>query len=225
MTLPFPDRRQAGEALAAALREYEDRSDVLVLALPRGGIEVAAPVARRLHAPLDVYLVRKLGAPMQPELAVGAIAEAGPGNPPVRIVDWPLATRLGLSDAGMEHIIARQEEELERRDRLYRAGRPQPDLANKSIILADDGAATGSTMLAAVRALDQRIGAEDHKLIVALPVASRDALKLLEREADEVVCLHAPQDFEAVGKWYVDFTQVEDETVKAILEEFNPDRV
>lgn len=216
----FVDRAQAGRLLAEVLRPLRSKPKLLVLALPRGGVPVAAKVAEALNAPLDVYLVRKIGAPMQPELAMGAIAEAGPNRSSLRVIDWPLVTRLGLSDEDLERVIRIEEEEMARRHDLYRGNRPSPQLAGRTIILIDDGAATGSTMLSAVRALKSQASAkgEATKVIVALPVASREAVEILREEADELICLRTPPDFRAVGNWYLDFAQVSDQEVIDQLE-------
>ena len=212
---PFADRAQAGRLLAETLRIYRTRPNLLVLALPRGGVPVAARVAEALNAPMDVYLVRKLGAPMQPELAMGAIAEAGPNRSSLRVIDWSLVNRIGLSDDELEAVIRTEEREMARRHDLYRGDRPSPHLAGRTIILVDDGAATGSTMLSAIRALKSQASAkgEATKVIVALPVASREAAEILSAEADDFVCLNTPPDFRAVGNWYLDFRQVSDQEV------------
>ncbi len=217
----FADRAQAGRLLAETLRPLRSRPKLLVLALPRGGVPIAAKVAEALDAPLDVYLVRKLGAPMQPELAMGAIAEAGPNRPSMRVIDWSLVTRLGLSDEDLERVVRAEEHEMARRHDLYRGDRPSPHLAGRTIILIDDGAATGSTMLSAVRALKSQASAkgEATKVIVALPVASREAAEILRAEADDFVCLSTPADFRAVGNWYLDFSQVSDQEVIGQLEQ------
>jgi predicted phosphoribosyltransferase len=207
--MKFRDRRHAGAQLAQALREYADRDDVVVLALPRGGVPVAYEVARALHAPLDVFLVRKLGAPGQEELAVGAIASGG-----VRVLNAGIVRALHLDDARIEVIARREQRELERRERAYRAGRGQIALANRIAIVIDDGLATGATMRAAVLALRER---GPTRIVVAVPVGAVEACALLRREADAVVCLQAPEPFGGVGLWYDNFDQTSDDEVRALL--------
>ncbi len=206
----FADRAEAGRALAEALENYRDRADVIVLALPRGGVPVAYFIAEHLRVPLDVFLVRKLGFPGHEEFAIGAIASGG-----VRVLN-PAALQMGnVSQDDIDEIAAREELELARREEEYRGDRPHPRLAGKVIILVDDGLATGSTMRAAVSALRQQNPA---KIIVAVPVASADACELLSREADEVLCASIPEPFHAVGLWYDDFALTSDEDVKELLQ-------
>ena len=205
----FTDRHDAGRVLAQALSHYAGRSDVLVLALPRGGVPVAAEVARRLDAPLDVFLVRKLGVPGHEELAFGALAEGG-----VEVLHDDLVRSLGLSRAAMAQVAAREHLELDRHDRLYRGGRRPPTVEHRVVILIDDGLATGATMEAAVMALRERKPA---KLVVGVPVGSREACDRLGRLADEVVCPSKPEPFQAVGLWYDDFGQTTDAEVNALL--------
>jgi predicted phosphoribosyltransferase len=214
--LPFPDRRAAGQALARRLAEYRGRPDVIVLALPRGGVPVGFEVAEGLGAPLDVFLVRKLGVPGQEELAVGAIASGG-----VRILNNDVIAMMGLSDRQIEGVAQIQLRELARREREYRQGRPPADVSGKVVILIDDGLATGATMLAAVRAL-RRLGPA--RLVVAVPVAAKETCLFFTREADEVVCLETPEPFQAVGAWYDDFSQTTDEEVKDLLARRSPVR-
>lgn len=205
----FHDRRDAGRMLAHALTPYRDRNDVLVLALPRGGVPVAAEVARQLGAPLDVFLVRKLGVPGHEELAFGAIAEGG-----TEVLHDDLVRSLGLSRAAISQVAARERLQIDRHDRLYRGGRRPPSLEHRTVILIDDGLATGATMEAAVAAA--RTG-KPEKIVVAVPVGSRDACQRLARLADEVVCPKQPEPFQAVGLWYDDFGQTTDEEVIALI--------
>ncbi|MDN8611828.1 phosphoribosyltransferase [Variovorax ginsengisoli] len=206
--MEFKDRRDAGRALAKALEAWRGRPGVLVLALPRGGVPVAWEVARALGAPLDVLVVRKLGFPGQEEYAMGAIASGG-----VRVMGeadagWPVSAR------ELEAVVAREQAELVRREQRYRGGRPPLDLAGRVLILVDDGLATGATMSAAVQAA--RAG-YPKQVIVAVPVASTEAVQSLSALADEVVCLFTPEHFRAVGLWYQDFTQTSDEEVDRLL--------
>ena len=209
MPIPFMNRVAAGRELAGHLRQFARRPDVLVLGLPRGGVPVAAEVAYALGAQLDVFVVRKLGAPGREELAIGAVAS---GN--VRVVNPDLLGPLGVSRTDLDRLAAREQRELERRERLYRGGRPFPALANRTVILVDDGVATGATMLAAVRALRQL---KPVGLVVAAPVMSTSAYWTLAQEADACVTLATPEPFDAVGAWYEDFRQTTDEEVLALL--------
>lgn len=202
------DRASAGSALAAALIRYSNRDDVLVLGLPRGGVPVAAEIAAALRAPLDVMLVRKLGAPAQPELAIGAIASGG------AIVVNEQFVSAAASAAELQAEILRQRAELNRRESLYRNGRLPLAVAGRTVILVDDGAATGATMLAAIRAARKQ---EARRIVVALPVASMDALRALRDEADDVTCLLTPPVFRSVGEWYEHFDQTADAEVSALL--------
>jgi predicted phosphoribosyltransferase len=205
----FRDRRDAGRQLAVALLEYADRPTVLVLGLPRGGVVVAVEVANALRAPLDVWVVRKLGVPGHPELAMGAIAGAG-----VEVRHEDLIAELGLSRAAVDAVAARERVELERRERMYRGDRPAPVLHERDVILVDDGLATGATMEAAVEAAAQL---EPRSVVVAVPVGASDAVARLRRLATRVVCLAAPAAFHAVGEWYADFSQTTDDEVTAAL--------
>jgi predicted phosphoribosyltransferase len=205
----FKDRFEAGRRLAAALEHYGGRPNLLVLALPRGGVPVGYEVARALPAPLDVMLVRKLGVPGHEELAMGAIASGG-----VRVISDDVVAALGIPDRAIATIAAQEEHELERRNQLYRGDRPPPDVRGKTVILVDDGLATGSTMRAAVAALKAQ-GPE--RLVVAVPVAAPETCEALSREVDEVVCARAPERFFAVGNWYVDFSQISDAEVRGLL--------
>lgn len=207
-SLPFRDRPAAGRALGAALRDRHDSSAV-VLGLPRGGVPVAAEVAAALQAPLDVYVVRKLGAPDQPELAMGAIAGGG-----VRVLNEGLVHRLGVSGDAVEQVAAAELVELLRREHEYRGDQPPPELAGCTVLLVDDGLATGATMRAAVEAVR---AARPERVVVAVPVGSPDACALVGAVADEVVCLHSPESFGTVGAHYADFTQTTDEQVRRLL--------
>jgi len=205
----FADRREAGRLLAAALHGYARRRDVIVLGLPRGGVPVAAEVARELRAPLDVLVVRKLGAPGQEELAVGAIGEGG-----VRVVNDQLVRSLGLSRADIDRISAREEKELLRRIVAFRGDREALGVEDKVVILVDDGIATGATMRAGLGAL-KAMGAA--KVVAAAPVGAADAIDGLQADADEVVVLQIPDWFNAVGQWYEEFGQTTEEEVRRIL--------
>ena len=207
MTLPFSNRIEAGRLLAKELSHYRGRRDVLVLGLPRGGVPVAWEVARALNAPMDVLIVRKLGAPGYEELALGAVATGG-----VRVLS-PMSRNAQLS-AAIEAATERELHELKRREHAYRRGRSALDVEGLTVIVVDDGLATGSTMLAAVRSLRLR---EAKRIIVAVPVAPGDACDEVATEADEVICLASPEPFEAVGVWYEDFAQVSDEEVQRLL--------
>jgi putative phosphoribosyl transferase len=208
--LPFRDRVQAGQLLSRKLNHYADRADVIVLALPRGGVPVAREVARLLHAPLDVFLVRKLGTPGQEELAMGAIASGG-----VRVLNDEVVDTLRVPPEVIDFVTAKEQRELVRREHLYREGRPAPDVAGRTVILVDDGLATGSTMRAAVAALRQ---AKPKRIVVAVPVAAASTGRDLRGEAEEVVCLHMPEPFYSVGFWYEDFSQTSDEDIREMLE-------
>src|SRR3981081_1092589 len=206
----FRDRREAGRQLAQHLAAYANRPDVLVLALPRGGVPVAYEVARALHAPLDVFLVRKLGVPGYEELAFGAIATGG-----TRVLNKDLIEQLELPPARIQAIHAKERRELERRERAYRGDRPPPELAGRTVILVDDGLATGSTMLAAAQAVRED---DPDKLVVAVPVADPEVCGALEAVADEVVCAATPRPLQAVGAWYEDFSQTSGDEVRELLD-------
>ena len=209
MTRRYRNRTDAGRRLAAQLEKYADRPDVLVLALPRGGVPVAFEVAEALHAPLDVFVVRKLGLPAHPELAIGAIASGG-----VRIVDQSALRRFGVTDEQLAAVAAGEERELERREQQYRDARPFPDVEGRTVILIDDGLATGATMAAAATAL--RAG-QPARLVVAVPVAAAETCQAFRGLVDEVVCGATPEPFHAVGLWYEDFSQTSDEEVSDLL--------
>lgn len=205
----FADRRQAGQELARRLGHLAGRGDLVVLGLPRGGVPVAHEVALALHAPLDVFLVRKLGVPGHEELAMGAVASGG-----VRVLDQNLLARLGIDGAQVERVTSREQAELERRERAYRGDRPPLELEGKVVALIDDGLATGSSMrsaLAGVRPL------EPSHVVVAVPVAPAETCAALRGQADEVVCARTPATFRAVGEWYLDFSPVTDEEVRELL--------
>jgi putative phosphoribosyl transferase len=205
----FPDRAEAGRLLATKLAKYSGRDDVIVLGLPRGGVPVAFEVAQALRVPLDVFIVRKLGVPGFEELAVGAIASGG-----VRVLNEEVANALPNRDEIIEAVTQRESAELERREHEYRDGRPAPEISGRTVILIDDGLATGATMRAAVKALRQRGAAE---IVVAVPVGPPDTCKEFEDEADEVVCASAPEFFQAVGQYYEDFSQTSDDEVRDLL--------
>jgi predicted phosphoribosyltransferase len=206
----FADRVEAGRELVAGLHEYAGRDDVVVLALPRGGVPVAFEVARELGGPLDVVLVRKLGLPGQPELAMGAIASGG-----VRVLNDEVVRATGVSPEEIEEVAAREGEELSRRERLYRGERPPPTIEGKAVILVDDGLATGSTMLAAIRALRRQRPA---RIVAAAPIAPPETCEELRGEADDVVCARTPEPFLAIGAWYERFPQVSDDEIRDLLE-------
>jgi len=205
----FRDRAEAGRHLLSKLGAYQGRPDVLVLGLPRGGIPVAYEVARGLGAPLDVFVVRKLGVPGQEELAMGAIATGG-----VRIVNRDVVDALHIPPDVVDRAAAEEARELERREQSYRGARPEPQVAGQTVILVDDGLATGSTMRAAVAALRQQGPA---RIVVAVPVAAPSTCQELRREVDEIVCFATPEPFMAVGRFYDDFAQTTDEEVTELL--------
>lgn len=210
----FRNRVEAGRLLAQELAKDEGRPNLVVLGLPRGGVPVARIVADFLGTPFDVFLVRKLGVPWQPELGFGAIAETAGTDPPVRVIDQSLVRECELTPSVIEEITAREQREIDRRSRLYRGTRSLLDIHGREVIIVDDGLATGSTMLAAVRALRQQ-GAK--RILVAVPVGPPGTCDALRREADEVVCLSSPEPFYSVGTWYEDFTQVSDREVQQTL--------
>jgi predicted phosphoribosyltransferase len=205
----YRDRTEAGQVLARHLAPYASRPDLLVLALPRGGVPVAYEVAQALRAPLDVFIVRKLGVPGREELAMGALATGG-----VRVLNHDVVGALDIPDEVLDAVTEREEEELQRRSRLYRGDRPPPEVRGRTVILVDDGLATGSTMRAAVAALRRQGPAQS---VVAVPVGSAETCAELAQEA-EVVCPRTPEPFLAVGLWYEDFTQTSDEEVRELLD-------
>jgi putative phosphoribosyl transferase len=210
--LPFRDRAEAGHLLGAELARRRLASNVIVLALPRGGVPVGAEVSEALNAPLDIVVVRKLGVPWQPELAIGAIAGT------TCVLDQQLIRELGISDGEVDSVVARETIEMKRRELLYRGGLPTRDLRGRTVVLVDDGLATGSTMVAAARHVRS---AQPRKVIVAVPVASAEACMRMRREADQCVCLAVPERFCAVGEWYVNFRQVTDAEVQSMLGQAN----
>lgn len=205
----FKDRTAAGQVLAKELAAYANRSDVLILALPRGGVPVAFEVAKALNAPLDVFLVRKLGVPGQEELAMGALASGG-----VRVLNDEVVAGLGLSETIINKVAEKEQQELERRERLYRDDRPAPDLHGRTVILVDDGIATGATMRAALRALRQQ---QPARLVVGVPVSSPETCQEFQTEVDDIVCARTPRPFHSVGLWYDDFSQTTDDEVRDLL--------
>ncbi|WP_193197409.1 phosphoribosyltransferase [Nostoc sp. MG11] len=205
----FKDRRLAGQVLAGELTAYINRSDVLVLALPRGGVPVAFEVAKALNAPLDVLVVRKLGVPDHEELAMGAIASGG-----VRILNEHIVKEVKISDETIARIAVQEQRELERRERLYRGDKPDADLSGRIVILVDDGLATGATMWAAIVAVRKQ---QPAKIIVAVPVAALETCEALEAEVDEMVYVATPSPFYSVSLWYENFPQTTDEEVRDLL--------
>lgn len=210
MQLPFHDRCQAGRLLAGRLSEYQNRSDVLLLALPRGGVPVAFEVAECLRAALDVFVVRKLGVPGQEELAFGAIGSGG-----VRVLNSMLIREWGITEETINAIASLEQRELERRERIYRGTRPPPEVRGQTVILIDDGVATGATMLVAAKALRRE---DPGKTVIAVPVAAPDTCEKLRLYVDEIVCAATPEPFYAVSRWYQDFSETTDDEVRDLLE-------
>jgi putative phosphoribosyl transferase len=210
MFRPFQNREEAGRFLAEKLSAYAGRDDVVVLGLPRGGVPVAAEVARALEAPLDLFVVRKLGVPGHEELAMGAIASGG-----VRVLNEDVVRMLGLSEAAIDRVALAEQRELERREALYRGDRPPVGLRGRIAILVDDGLATGATMRAAVAAV-RRL--EPAWIVVAVPLAAAETCAQFREIVDEMVCAATPEPFRAVGLWYVDFSQTTDAEVRSLLE-------
>lgn len=208
--LPFKDRAEAGRLLAGKLSGYLGRNDVIVLAIPRGGAPVASAAVDAMHVPFDVFVVSKLGVPWQPELAMGAIAEGS-----VEVLDLSLVNVLGISVRDIHKSVATAQSELETRARLYRGCRPGPDLEGQTVILVDDGIATGCSILAAIATIRRRRAA---RVVVAVPVAPASGCSAIRMEADEVVSVAEPDQFLAVSQWYQDFTQIRDEDVCRLLE-------
>jgi predicted phosphoribosyltransferase len=209
----FADRREAGVVLAARVRQLADKGNLVVLALPRGGVPVACEVARALAAPLDVFVVRKLGLPGHPELAMGAIASGG-----VRVLNEDVLESVAVSQAAIDAVTRTEQSELERRERAYRDGQPLVPITGRVVLLVDDGLATGSTMRAAVQAV-RRL--DPARVVVAVPVGAKQACEALGEVADEVVCPFTPEPFTAVGLWYADFAQTTDEEVRHLLARAN----
>lgn len=217
MTMRFKNRAEAGRLLAQKLQHYANKPDVLVLALPRGGVPVAAEIAHALGAPIDVFIVRKLGAPGQKELAMGAIATGG-----VQVLNDDVVRLMRIRAEEIFDVSAEEQREMERREQLYRGARPASVVKDQTVIVVEDGLATGSTMHAAVVALRQQ---QPARIVVAIPVASPSTLREFASEADEVVCVLAPQvSFDGVGRWYQDFSQVTDEQVRAFLDRAESER-
>ncbi len=213
----FRDRRHGGQMLAAALDHYADRPDVIILALPRGGVPVAYEVAEKLHAPLDVMVVRKLGVPGWEELAMGAIASGG-----VRVLNERVVREAGITAERIQEVAAAEWEELRRREMAFRGHTGAPEVAGKTVILVDDGIATGSTIRAAVQALRQQ---GPDRIVIAVPTAAADSCEMLEPMVDELVSLVRPAYFRAVGQWYDDFAQTTDDEVKQLLEKARARRI
>lgn len=205
----FQNRSEAGRRLAAQLKSYSNQADVIVLGLPRGGVPVAYRVADALNAPLDVYLVRKLGVPGHEEMAMGAIAADG-----VRYLNFDLINQLEISTQAIKRVVDAEQRELARREAAYRHGRPPLDLADRTVLIVDDGLATGATMTAAVQSVQRQ---SPKRVVVAVPVASPEICSQLAAEVSQVVCTETPQPFYAVGLWYEQFDQTTDEEVKELL--------
>jgi predicted phosphoribosyltransferase len=213
MRTQFRDRTEAGELLAEQLAAYANKPDVIVLALPRGGVPVGAQVAKKLNVPLDVFVVRKLGVPGHPELAMGAIATGG-----VRVFNGDVVNLLRIPDEVINAVTAEEFRELQRRERSYRDDLPPPEVEGKTVIIVDDGIATGSTMFAAIAALRQ---SNASRIIVATPTIALTTYDYLRKHADEVVAVIVPEEFHGVGQWYEDFSQTTDEEVHQLLGETN----
>lgn len=213
MTAQFKNRVEAGQSLATRLSAFANRPDVLILALPRGGVPVAAEVARKLNVSLDVFVVRKLGLPYHPELAMGAIATGG-----VRVINRDVVEGLRIPEIVIDAVAAEEQEELVRRERAYRDDLPSPNVKDKTVILVDDGIATGSTMIAAVAALRKLNAA---RIVVAAPVIARPTFYQIHNAADEVAAVIVPEEFYGVGQWYEDFSQTSDEEVRQLLAQTN----
>jgi len=210
MMMRFRNRVEAGQQLAKQLEKYANRQDVLVLALPRGGVPVAYEVAQSLKVPLDVFVVRKLGVPGHEELAMGAIASGG-----VRVLNGEVVEALNIPDEVIDAVAERELLELERRERAYRDGRPAPGVQGRIVILVDDGIATGSTMKAAIEALRQL---DASRIVVAVPTAAMSTVREMRRDVEDLVAVMTPADFSGVGQWYEDFSQTTDEEVRVLLE-------
>jgi predicted phosphoribosyltransferase len=206
----FTDRYEAGRLLGEKLHDLADRNDLTILALPRGGVPVAFEVANRLNAPMDVFVVRKLGVPGHEELAMGAIAPGG-----IMVLNEDLVNYLGIPRNIVDSVAAMERKELERRDRLYRGVRLPPEIENRTIVLVDDGLATGSTMRAAISAVRRQ---NPKSIIVAVPVAPHSTQAELQKEADSVVSVLQPEPFDGVGRWYSDFSQTSDDEVRRLIE-------
>jgi putative phosphoribosyl transferase len=210
---PFKDRRDAGRKLAQKLAAYAGQSNVLILALPRGGVPVAYEVALAINAPLDIFLVRKLGLPGREELAIGAIASGG-----IRVLNKDIIRMLSIPEEVINFVVKRELQELQRREKLYRGDRPFPEVRDRTVVLIDDGLATGASMRAAITGLRAQGPA---RIVVAVPAAAPDVCHAFQCEVDEIVCAVTPEPFYGVGRWYEDFSQVTDEEVRILLEEAN----
>lgn len=206
----FRNRQQAGQILASRLEKYANREEVIVLGIPPGGVPVAFEVARALNQPLDIFVLRKLGVPGHEELAFGAIGSGG-----VRVVNANLVAELGLSDVQVAAVIRAEQEELKRREKIYRGNRPPLEVRGRTVILIDDGIATGSSILAAIHALRQM---QPAGIVVGTPVGPPDTVIRLQREVNELVCVEMPESFYGVGQFYVDFSQVSDQEVNELLD-------
>lgn len=211
--MPFKDRRDAGKKLAQKLSAYAGQPGTLILALPRGGVPVAYEVAQALSAPLDVFIVRKLGLPGREELAMGAVASGG-----VRVLNGDIIRMLSIPEEVINIVAKRELQELQRREKLYRKDRPSPEVRDRTILLIDDGLATGASMRAAIAGLRAQHPA---RIVVAVPAAAPDVCEAFRSEVDEIVCAITPEPFYGVGRWYEDFSQVTDEEVRMLLEEAN----
>ena len=207
----FKDRRDAGRTLAQKLEHYAGRQDVLVLALPRGGVPVAYEVSRHLNVPMDIFIVRKLGLPGREELAIGAIATGG-----VRVLNEDVIRLLNVREELIRFVAKRELQELKRREQIYRGDRTELDVRDRTVILIDDGLATGASMRAAVKGLRAQHPA---RIVVAVPAAAADICEAFRREVDEIVCAITPEPFQGVGRWYEDFSQMTDDEVRSLLQE------
>lgn len=210
---PFKDRRDAGRKLAQKLSAYAGQSNLLILALPRGGVPVAYEVALALNAPMDIFIVRKLGLPGREELAIGAIASGG-----IRVLNSDILRMLSIPEEVMNFVVKREAAELQRREKLYRGNRPFPEVRDHTVVLIDDGLATGASMRAAIAGLRAQGPA---RIVIAVPTAAPDVCDAFRSEVDEIVCAVTPEPFYGVGRWYEDFSQVTDEEVRILLEEAN----
>jgi putative phosphoribosyl transferase len=209
----FRDRRDAGRKLAQELIHYSGRSDVTIFALPRGGVPVAYEVALAINAPMDIFIVRKLGLPGREELAIGAIASGG-----IRVLNNDIVRILNVPEEVINFVVQRERQELKRRERMYRGDRPMPNVHDRTVILIDDGLATGATMRAAVTGLRAQNPA---RIVVAVPTAAREVCEAFQFEVDEMICAMTPEPFQGVGKWYEEFPQMNDEEVRNLLEKAN----
>jgi|SRR5215207_5793075 len=210
---PFRDRRDAGKKLAQKLSAYADRPNVLVLALPRGGVPVAYEIALALRVPLDIFIVRKLGMPGREELAIGALASGG-----IRVLNGDIIRMMSIPEEVINFVVKRELQELQRREKLYRGDRPAPEVRDRTVIIVDDGLATGASMRAAVEGVRAQ---HPDRIVVAVPVAASETRAALEPEVDEIICAMTPEPFYGVSRWYENFSQVTDEEVRSLLQEAN----